>query len=136
MRSGSRVPANLKELTILLVARSQRCEFQWHSHTPVAKAAGISQAAIHAVRDQRRPIDLTDAEAATYDAVNELLKTQRISDTTFHTLRKSVGAELLIDIVGIAGYYVALAMILNTAQVVHRQTVTEDLSEFGQERTP
>lgn len=131
MRSGSRVPTDLKELTILMVARAQKCGFQWHSHAPVALEAGLSRNAVCAVRDQRRPHDLTNSQAATYDAVKELLETQRISDSTFHALREQIGMELLIDIVGIAGYYSALAMILNTAQAVHRRPVGEDLSTFG-----
>lgn len=130
MRSGSHVPADLKELTILMVARKQKCGFQWHSHVPVAQEAGLSRDAVRAVRDHRRPHDLTKAQAATYDAVKELLETQRISNPAFQALKEKVGAELLIDIVGIAGYYMALAMILNTARVVHRQPIAEDLPTF------
>jgi 4-carboxymuconolactone decarboxylase len=131
MRSGSNVPADLKELTILMAARKQKCSFQWHSHAFAAEETGLSRDAVRAVRDQRRPHDLTEVQAATYDAVNELLETQRISDWAFQTLKERVGPELLIDIVGIAGYYMALAMILNTAQVVHHQPVAEDLPAFG-----
>jgi len=130
MRSGSPVPADLKELTILLVARKQKCGFQWHSHVPVAQEAGLSREAVRAVRDQRKPHDLTEAQAATYDAVNEILETQRISDPAFQALKERVGAELLIDIVGIAGYYAALAMILDTARIIHRQPNAEDLPTF------
>jgi hypothetical protein len=63
--------------------------------------------------------------------VKELLETQRVSDPAFHALKERVGVELLIDIIGIAGYYVALAMILNTAQVVHDQPIPEDVPTFG-----
>jgi len=131
MQSGSPVPADLKELTILMVARKQRCGFQWHSHVSLAEKAGLSRQAVRAVRDQQRPHDLTEVQAATHDAVKELLETQRISDSAFQTLKEKVGLGPLIDIVGIAGYYMALAMILNTAQVVHLQPIAEDLPMLG-----
>ena len=54
--------------------------------------------------------------------VTEYLKTHRVSDASYAAALAMLGEHGVVDLVGIAGYYSLLAMMLNTA----RTAVPED----------
>jgi 4-carboxymuconolactone decarboxylase len=118
-RSGTPLSAPVQELIILMIAVHQQCDFEWDSHIAKALQAGLSLDTVRALGAGERPGDLTDELSVVYDAVNELITRRRISDGAFNGLKSHLGEEQLMEIVGIAGYYTALSMILNTGETVH-----------------
>jgi 4-carboxymuconolactone decarboxylase len=55
-------------------------------------------------------------EEIVYDFTTELLKTRRVSDTTFNRADQRFGKRGVVDMAGIVGYYAFLAMELNMAR--------------------
>jgi 4-carboxymuconolactone decarboxylase len=53
--------------------------------------------------------------------VNELLKNRSVSDTTYARAVKQFGEESVVDLVGVVGYYVMIAMQMNVARTAPPQ---------------
>ena len=116
MRYKTSLPKALNEFVILLVARHWSQQFEWHVHQPMALAAGLSETIVAAVAKGRRPEAMSADEAIVYDFATELLRLQNVSDETYSKARERFGEPGVIDIVGVAGYYSFLSMMMNTAR--------------------
>lgn len=116
IRYESVLPAVLRELAILVTARVWDQAIEWSIHAPIAQADGLSLAAIAALAEDRRPDDLTEAEAAVHDYCFELHRTQGVSDELYARTLALLGEEALMDLTGLCGYYAMLAMIMNVAR--------------------
>ncbi len=116
-RFGSSLPPRLSELAILTVARHTTCQVEWHLHEPVARDAGISDDAIEAIRNDRPPEFAREDERAVHAAVTELLETHRLSDEAYADVLAPLGERGVVDLVGIVGYYVLVALTLNGFEV-------------------
>jgi 4-carboxymuconolactone decarboxylase len=117
LRYRCSLSGRLSELVILMVAREWTQDFEFGAHRPNALKAGVTEATIAAIREGRRPDGLNDDEQLVWDFVNELLRTRRVSDTTFARALARFGETGTIDLAGICGYYSLLAMTMNVARV-------------------
>jgi 4-carboxymuconolactone decarboxylase len=113
VRFESRVPAKLRELTILLVARFWSAHYEWSTHRRHAVAAGLDTSIADAIELGRRPAALSADESLTYDLIWELLHDKDVSDPTFEAARTRFGEDIVVDLIGVAGYYGFIALILN-----------------------
>ncbi len=111
------LPPALNELAILLVARDWSAAFEWYAHYQLAMKAGLSPAIADAIAQRRRPATMSEDEATVYDFVHELLQKRNVSDAVFEKVRKRFGERGVVDLIGTAGYYVAVSMTLNVAGV-------------------
>ena len=111
------LPPALNELAILLVARDWSAAFEWYAHYQLAMKAGLSPAIADAIAQRRRPATMSEDEAMVYDFVHELLQKRNVSDAVFENVRKRFGERGVVDLIGTAGYYVAVSMTLNVAGV-------------------
>ena len=116
MRYKTSLPRALNEMIILLVARHWSQQFEWFVHQPAALKAGMSEVIVHAISKGRRPDTMSIDEAIVYDFVTELLRLQNIGDDTYARARERFGEPGLIDMIGVAGYYSFLSMMMNTAR--------------------
>jgi 4-carboxymuconolactone decarboxylase len=115
LRHRSALPARVREIVILLVARAWSQQYEWHVHEPIARAAGVDAATIAAIAEGRTPDTPGEDDAIACALVEELQRTRQVRDETFARARQRWGDQGVIDAVAIAGYYTLLAMILNTA---------------------
>ena len=117
LRYDAALPAQLREMVILLTARSHRQSYEWHVHEPIARRARLSAAIIDAIKDGRRPTPMSDAEACVYAFFMELQETRDISDHIYADAVARFGERGVIDMIGLIGYYGTLAMIMNATNV-------------------
>ncbi len=117
LRYRCSLSGRLSELAILMIAREWTQDYEWGAHRPNALKAGVSEATIDAIAEGRRPDRLAEDEALVWDFVNELLRTRRVSDTTYARALKLFGEQGCVDLAGICGYYSLLAMTMNVARV-------------------
>jgi 4-carboxymuconolactone decarboxylase len=116
LRFHSVVGARLNELAILITARRWTQQFEWHSHYPLALKAGLSEEVARAIAEGHRPPRMADDEEIVYDFLDELFRTQAVGDATYSRAIASFGEHGVVDLVGVAGYYSTLAMIMNVAR--------------------
>ena len=117
LRYNSSVPRRLNELAILLVARQQNSQFEWALHVPAAKKHGLAEAVINDLTEGQRPAEMQPDESIVYDFVTDLLKTKNVRDEVFYKAKEALGEQQVVDLIGVTGFYIMVAMVLNTAEI-------------------
>lgn len=116
LRYHSGIGTTLSELVILVIARLWTQDYEWYAHAKIAEKVGISSDIIAAIRDGRRPSQMSDDEALVYDFTVELQTTRRVSDATWQRAETRFGKPAIVDLVGLGGYYTFLAMQMNACR--------------------
>src|SRR5437016_7179411 len=62
----------LTEMAILIAAREWTQQFEWNAHEPAALKAGVKPEIISAIREGRRPRQMSEQEEALYDLCTEV----------------------------------------------------------------
>lgn len=117
VRFHSTLPPELSELAILVTAQAWRADFEWYSHVGPARAAGISDAVIEAIRTGADPALEEARSRAVYALARELHETRSLSEETHAHAEAALGRQQLVDLVGLLGYYTLVAMTLNAFDV-------------------
>ena len=110
LRFHSSIPENLKELTIILVAREWNSDIEWTGHSVLAAQAGVSDASIESIRTRKTSEGLTGQEATIARFVHEMLQDKQVSDATFAAAQGIVGERGVVDLTLTVSYYSALAL--------------------------
>jgi 4-carboxymuconolactone decarboxylase len=113
LRFQSSLKPRISEFAMLIVSREWTQHFEWRTHVPLARAAGLSQPIIDCLADARRPIGLAGDEQAAYDLLEELLRTKGVSQVTYQNAVSEFGERGVIDLLGVAGYFTAISMLMN-----------------------
>ena len=66
-----------------------------------------------AIRQGRRPPSRIADDALIHDFASELYDTKRVSDATYAKAVERFGHQVVINLVGLLGYYALVAMTLN-----------------------
>jgi 4-carboxymuconolactone decarboxylase len=122
LRYQTGVAPRLSEFAILCTSRLWRAQYEWFAHEPQAERAGVKPATIRDLHAGRVPKSAPKDERAIYNFIHELYKTRRVSDKTYKRVQAVLGDAATVELVGILGYYVMIAMILN----VYRMMPPED----------
>jgi 4-carboxymuconolactone decarboxylase len=107
----------IKALAVLTAAREACGHYVWTVNQPAAKAAGLSDEVITAIREYRAPTGLDAKDASIVQFVLELLRQHRVSDVTFEAVRAIAGDTGIVDILVVSGYYHTLAHCLQALDV-------------------
>lgn len=107
----------LAEMTILVVARFWRCEFEWWAHEKAAAKAGLTADQIDALRLGNLP-ELDSAEdQAVYRYVHQLLYDKRVDAEVYDQVNRAIGPKALVELTALAGHYGTVAAMLNALEV-------------------
>jgi len=116
LRYRSAIGLRLSELAILVTAHAWSQPVEWAIHAPIALREGISADTIAAIEQGQRPSTLADDEAVVYDLSIELQRERAVSDATWQRAIERFGEHGTVDLIGINGYYMLLAMVMNAAR--------------------
>ena len=116
-RYGTRMPARLSELAIVIVGAHWRSGFEWSVHAPIAAKAGIDSEVLEAIRVGAPPSIIRADERVVYRFSQELLETKRISEDAYKEVVELVGTEGAVELVGILGYYTLICMTINAFEI-------------------
>lgn len=116
-RYGTSLSPRLSELAILVTGAFWQAGFEWHAHAPIALKAGIAADAIEAIRLGREPKFAREDEQAVYQFSRELWTRRRVSDTAYQRLAALLGANTVVELVAILGYYGLISMTINAFEV-------------------
>src|SRR5436190_1014380 len=105
LRWGTSLSDRLSELAIITTAAFWRAQYEWYAHAPLAKEAGVPEAAIEAIRTGETPLFAEPDEALVYKICSELFRTRRLSDDSFAQAKDRLGEAGLVEIIAIIGYY-------------------------------
>ena len=117
IRFKSSIPKHLNEFAILITAREWTSQYEWYAHHSLAMKAGLDPKIAEELAAGKRPSNMKDDEAAVYDFCTQLHRTKKVDDATFKRAKALFGEQGVIDLIGVSGYYTAVSMTLNVAEV-------------------
>jgi 4-carboxymuconolactone decarboxylase len=86
---------------------------------------------ISAIKEGRRPRQMSEQEEALYDLCTEVHHAKSVSDPTYERAVKALGGEdKIVEAVALQGYYALLAMVMNTARTPIPEGRTPPLQLF------
>jgi len=113
VRFQSSIPAALNEMAILITGRFWGAQYEFWAHSRLARTAGLSDAIIAAIAENRRPAVMSDDERIVYEFCTELFRDRAVSDRTFAAAAGRFGEQGVIDLIVATGYYSIVSMVLN-----------------------
>jgi 4-carboxymuconolactone decarboxylase len=122
LRFGGQLSAAVRELVTALVAQRVGNQFEWVMHAPLAQAAGISAAALEAVRQGHGPIGLAADVQTAYDFCSELMATHEVSDSLYGKATAAFGEAGVVELSSLIGYFVMVSWLMNVARTPSRPT--------------
>jgi len=117
IRFNTSLPLRLNEFAILITARHWTSQYEWAAHYPLAMKAGLDPKVAAELADNRRPSGMKDDEAAVYDFCTQLHRAKNVNDEAFNRAVKVLGEKGVVDLIGVSGYYTAVSMTINVANV-------------------
>ena len=107
----------IREISILIVAASQRSDYEWGAHATIARTLGITDGEIDAIAAQS-PVAFDDpAENATAALVLSLVTSGDADDPTYERAQQALGDEGVIEVSTTVGVYQLLAQQLRLFRV-------------------
>jgi 4-carboxymuconolactone decarboxylase len=127
LRQESTLPQKIQELAMLTTARALDCQYVWNAHAASGRRAGLSDALVDALRDNRPLPSMPPDEAAVVNYGMEFYQTHKVSDATFRAALEQFGPRGLSELTTLMGYYALLAFNANAFQIDLPEEVTEPL---------
>ena len=117
IRFDTSLPLRLNEFAILITARHWTSQYEWYAHLPLAIKAGLDPKIAEQLALNKRPAGMKDDEAAVYDFCTQLHRTKKVGDAAYKRAVALFGEKGAMDLIGVSGYYTAVSMTLNVAEV-------------------
>jgi 4-carboxymuconolactone decarboxylase len=114
IRYGSTLSDHDREVVICTTAVEGECAFEWESHSPIARSAGVSEKTLVSIETDAAVDDPDDA--ALVDFARELSRHGRVSDRTYETVHSRLGETGTVELAAIVGYYTMLALFMNAVE--------------------
>jgi len=111
------LPLRLSELAILITAAHWKSQAEWFIHYPIALDAGLPEATAQALLGGATPVFEAPDDALIYTLTTELHESKRVSDLTYNQAVERFGHTVVINLVGLLGYYTLVAMTLNVFEM-------------------
>ena len=106
-----------KELAIITAAREKDCLYVWAAQVGAGRRGGLREEAIDVVREKGDVSKLEPHEADIVNYVRQLFRSNRVDQATFDALMQRYGAQWLIEMTMVVGYYGMLAGVVNAFEV-------------------
>jgi 4-carboxymuconolactone decarboxylase len=117
LRNDSSLPKKVQELAMLVTARAHDCAYVWNAHAASARAAGVPDALVNALRDRKDLPPLANDERAVVRFANEYYRNHQVSRGAFQDVMEQFGKQGAIELGLIIGNYSALALLINSFDV-------------------
>ena len=123
VRYGTAKDQRLTELTIISTAREISNQYEYSAHEPLGRVAGLEEEIMEFVK-YRRPMSEADdvpgmgeVEKLIIQFTREVMSEPKVSSETFARAVDLLGAEGVMDLTGLIGYYNFVAITLKAFDV-------------------
>ena len=117
LRYRTTFPRRIQELAILVTARAMDCQYIWNAHAPAGRQAGLRDALVDAIRDNRELPDVSPEEAAIIGFGRGFFSGHKVDQDTFQRALGQFGAQHLVELTALMGHYSQTAFFLNAFEV-------------------
>ncbi len=111
------LPPRMRELAILRVARLAAAEYEWVQHVPMARAAGVGEPQVEALRrGEIDPVCFDPVERLVLRFVTEVVRDGGAAPT-LAALARHFSTRAIVELVLTVGFYTMLAQLMATAAI-------------------
>jgi 4-carboxymuconolactone decarboxylase len=125
VRNESTLPQNVRELAMLTAARAADCAYMWNRHAAAARKSGLRNELVDALRDRKPLPPLSAQESAVVSLGTEYFQTRRVSRKTFDAALAEFGAQGLVELTTLMGFYAMLAFTANAVELDLPEGISE-----------
>jgi alkylhydroperoxidase family enzyme len=104
-----------REILILRVAWRSRSAYEWYQHVRISQGAGLTTDHVRGAMEGPADPVWQPAERALVAAVDDLVERSVVTDATWKELSSHYDQTQLIEILYVAGAYLCLAYVFNSA---------------------
>lgn len=112
LRYDATLPRDVAETGVLVTAAARGSHFEWDAHEPLARAAGVPDEVLVAIREGSEAGSLPARFRAVVEYGRQLADAGRVSDEAYRALLEEIGADGVVELTVLVGYYTLLAMTL------------------------
>jgi alkylhydroperoxidase family enzyme len=105
LQPGRKLEPRFRELAILRTAIVGDCKFEYSQHLKVARAVGIPDAKINALKSWTTSEHFDQAERAVMAAADELIGRNLVEDATFAALKHHFSDEQIVELFMVIATY-------------------------------
>jgi 4-carboxymuconolactone decarboxylase len=106
-----------REIAILAVAAHQKSDYEWSAHAAVGREVGLRDMEIEAIRAGRTGVFANLIERDVLHVTLALLNAGDLGDADYAEAEAKLGAERLVELTTLIGYYSMIAMQLRVFRV-------------------
>jgi 4-carboxymuconolactone decarboxylase len=117
LRNDSSLPKKVQELAMLVTARARDCAYIWNAHAASARAAGVPDALVNALRDRKPLPEMANDERAVVRFAGEYFRNNQLSRGAYQDVIEQFGKQGAIELGLVFGNYAALALLVNSFDV-------------------
>jgi AhpD family alkylhydroperoxidase len=119
IRGRLALPAAIRELVILRIAVLNRADYEWTAHERDARAAGLQDAQLAALRnaDAQQHPDLDARQRRVIAYTDAMTRDVRVPDTVFDALRTDFGEAELVELTATVAAYNMVSRFLVALEV-------------------
>ena len=114
LRNDSSLSDKILELAMLVTARENDCMYVWNAHAASARAAGVPDAVVDALRDRTELPAMDPDVEAVIKYGREFYRTHRVSRGAYQNAFEQFGKQGLIELTLTMGNYALIAFVVNS----------------------
>ena len=116
-REQSVVDAPLRSLAILAAVREKEAAYVWSAQVGAARRAGVPETTIDLLRAKGEPSALPAEQRDIINYTRQLMRTNRVEQGVFDSLRERFGVQWLVELTAAANYFAFLSGMVNAFEV-------------------
>lgn len=105
LQPGRKLEPRFRELAILRTAITGDCKFEYSQHVKVARAVGIPDVKLNAVKSWATSEHFDQADRAVMAAADELIGRNLVEDATFAALKRHFSDEQIVELFMVIATY-------------------------------
>ncbi|WP_214403953.1 carboxymuconolactone decarboxylase family protein [Pseudonocardia lacus] len=117
VRTRSSLPADVRELVILRIAALNGADYEWRSHEPVGRRAGLGDADLAALRPGAPTGALTAARRAALAYADAMTRDVSVAPEVFEALREHFDDRGIVELTLTIGTYNLVSRFLVALQI-------------------
>ena len=117
LRGGTTLPADLRELVILRIAVLNGAPFEWVSHEPIGRRAGLTDRQLAAVRAEAPAPVWSPVQDAVLALTDASTRTVVVPDDVFAAVREHLDDRQVVELVTLVAGYAMVSRFLVALQV-------------------
>jgi alkylhydroperoxidase family enzyme len=129
LQPGRKLEPRFRELAILRTAIAGDCRFEYSQHLKVARAVGIADAKLNALKSWTTSEHFDPAERAVMAAADELIGRNLVEDATFAALKRHFSDEQIVELFMVIATYRMHGLLVRALQLEFDNDTTVRMEE-------